>query len=174
MDERWWVRLLSALCKSPVCAFFLFFCDAQTMLFTGNLASTLGQHKGPIFALKWNKKGNFILSAGVDKVCGEIFFFLKNIIAVFGSVNKIIDWNIFVCCRPQSFGMLIQERPSSSFPSIQVLLCVFCCWCLYNDAMAGGFGLHTGVCANHKFVFHLWYVHTALTSTCTAEKKVCF
>ncbi|KTF96725.1 hypothetical protein cypCar_00022960 [Cyprinus carpio] len=33
----------------------------------GNLASTLGQHKGPIFALKWNKKGNFILSAGVDK-----------------------------------------------------------------------------------------------------------
>uniref|UniRef100_A0A674NE79 TBL1X/Y related 1b n=1 Tax=Takifugu rubripes TaxID=31033 RepID=A0A674NE79_TAKRU len=35
----------------------------------GNLASTLGQHKGPIFALKWNKKGNFILSAGVDKVC---------------------------------------------------------------------------------------------------------
>uniref|UniRef100_A0A8C8C3D1 Uncharacterized protein n=1 Tax=Oncorhynchus tshawytscha TaxID=74940 RepID=A0A8C8C3D1_ONCTS len=33
----------------------------------GDLASTLGQHKGPIFALKWNKKGNFILSAGVDK-----------------------------------------------------------------------------------------------------------
>lgn len=41
---------------------FLFFIS------TGNLASTLGQHKGPIFALKWNKKGNFILSAGVDKV----------------------------------------------------------------------------------------------------------
>lgn len=40
-------------------------CD---MCFSGNLASTLGQHKGPIFALKWNKKGNFILSAGVDKV----------------------------------------------------------------------------------------------------------
>uniref|UniRef100_A0A673MKU8 Transducin beta like 1 X-linked n=1 Tax=Sinocyclocheilus rhinocerous TaxID=307959 RepID=A0A673MKU8_9TELE len=33
----------------------------------GNLSSTLGQHKGPIFALKWNKKGNSILSAGVDK-----------------------------------------------------------------------------------------------------------
>ncbi|XP_030782149.1 F-box-like/WD repeat-containing protein TBL1Y isoform X3 [Rhinopithecus roxellana] len=33
----------------------------------GNLTSTLGQHKGPIFALKWNKKGNYILSAGVDK-----------------------------------------------------------------------------------------------------------
>ncbi|XP_032827700.1 F-box-like/WD repeat-containing protein TBL1XR1 [Petromyzon marinus] len=33
----------------------------------GNLSSTLGQHKGPIFALKWNKEGNYILSAGVDK-----------------------------------------------------------------------------------------------------------
>lgn len=33
----------------------------------GHLASTLGQHKGPIFALKWNRKGNYILSAGVDK-----------------------------------------------------------------------------------------------------------
>ncbi|RZF36602.1 hypothetical protein LSTR_LSTR007305 [Laodelphax striatellus] len=33
----------------------------------GILAETLGQHKGPIFALKWNKRGNYILSAGVDK-----------------------------------------------------------------------------------------------------------
>lgn len=33
----------------------------------GRLASTLGQHKGPIFALKWNKRGNYILSAGVSK-----------------------------------------------------------------------------------------------------------
>ncbi|KAL5279844.1 TBL1XR1 family protein [Megaselia abdita] len=33
----------------------------------GSLASTLGQHKGPIFALKWNKRGNYILSAGVDR-----------------------------------------------------------------------------------------------------------
>uniref|UniRef100_A0A6G1S756 F-box-like/WD repeat-containing protein TBL1XR1 n=1 Tax=Aceria tosichella TaxID=561515 RepID=A0A6G1S756_9ACAR len=33
----------------------------------GELVSTLGQHKGPIFALKWNKRGNYILSAGVDK-----------------------------------------------------------------------------------------------------------
>ncbi|KAK7090383.1 F-box-like/WD repeat-containing protein TBL1XR1 [Littorina saxatilis] len=33
----------------------------------GRLVNTLGQHKGPIFALKWNKRGNYILSAGVDK-----------------------------------------------------------------------------------------------------------
>ena len=34
---------------------------------TGTLERTLGQHKGPIFALKWNKTGNYILSAGVDR-----------------------------------------------------------------------------------------------------------
>ena len=28
---------------------------------TGELKNTLGQHKGPIFALKWNKSGNYIL-----------------------------------------------------------------------------------------------------------------
>jgi len=33
----------------------------------GTLENTLGQHKGPIFALKWNKSGNYILSAGVDR-----------------------------------------------------------------------------------------------------------
>lgn len=37
-------------------------------LISGRLVQTLGQHKGPIFALKWNKRGNYILSAGVDKV----------------------------------------------------------------------------------------------------------
>ncbi|KAI9552266.1 hypothetical protein GHT06_022628 [Daphnia sinensis] len=33
----------------------------------GRLASTLGQHKGPTVALKWNKNGNYILSARFDK-----------------------------------------------------------------------------------------------------------
>lgn len=34
----------------------------------GNLIYSLGVHRGPIFALKWNKRGDRILSAGVDKV----------------------------------------------------------------------------------------------------------
>lgn len=38
-----------------------------TISVSGHLANLLGQHKGPIFALKWNKEGNYILSAGVDK-----------------------------------------------------------------------------------------------------------
>lgn len=41
--------------------------------FSGLLHTTLGQHRGPIFALKWNKKGNYILTAGVDKVSNVYF-----------------------------------------------------------------------------------------------------
>jgi len=48
---------------------------------TGKLVSTLGQHKGPIFALKWNKKGNYILSAGVDKVCVLSSFSLPSLLS---------------------------------------------------------------------------------------------
>ncbi|CAJ0935202.1 unnamed protein product, partial [Mesorhabditis belari] len=33
----------------------------------GQLHSTLGAHKGPIFALRWNPSGDLVLSAGVDK-----------------------------------------------------------------------------------------------------------
>ncbi|XP_014321730.1 F-box-like/WD repeat-containing protein TBL1X [Myotis lucifugus] len=40
---------------------------ARIWMEDGNLARTLGQRRGPIFALKWNKKGNYIVSAGVDK-----------------------------------------------------------------------------------------------------------
>ncbi|KAK6116269.1 hypothetical protein DH2020_049991 [Rehmannia glutinosa] len=32
-----------------------------------DLVSTLNRHKGPIFSLKWNKKGDFLLSGSVDK-----------------------------------------------------------------------------------------------------------
>ncbi|XP_060858034.1 F-box-like/WD repeat-containing protein ebi [Metopolophium dirhodum] len=33
----------------------------------GRISSILDQHKGPIICLKWNKRGNYILSAGIDK-----------------------------------------------------------------------------------------------------------
>ena len=33
----------------------------------GELVSTLNKHKGPIFSLKWNKKGDYLLSGSVDK-----------------------------------------------------------------------------------------------------------
>lgn len=44
---------------------------ARIWMTDGRLARTLGQHKGPIFALKWNKRGNYILSAGVCLVQGN-------------------------------------------------------------------------------------------------------
>jgi len=37
------------------------------MNFSGDLKQTLFKHKGPIFSLKWNKKGDFLLSGSVDK-----------------------------------------------------------------------------------------------------------
>lgn len=33
----------------------------------GELKNTLNKHKGPIFSLKWNKKGDCLLSGSVDK-----------------------------------------------------------------------------------------------------------
>ena len=33
----------------------------------GNLKITLNRHKGPIFSLKWNKNGEYLLSGSVDK-----------------------------------------------------------------------------------------------------------
>jgi len=33
----------------------------------GELRNTLAAHKGPIFSLKWNRKGTLLLSGSVDK-----------------------------------------------------------------------------------------------------------
>lgn len=33
----------------------------------GKLKQTLDKHVGPVFALKWNKKGDMLLSGSVDK-----------------------------------------------------------------------------------------------------------
>ncbi|XP_042752002.1 uncharacterized protein LOC122194818 [Lactuca sativa] len=43
--------------------------DGQTRIWSkdGELMSTLTKHKGPIFSLKWNKKGAYLLSGSVDK-----------------------------------------------------------------------------------------------------------
>lgn len=36
-------------------------------LWPGELKSTLSKHKGPIFSLKWNKKGDYILTGSCDE-----------------------------------------------------------------------------------------------------------
>lgn len=91
----------------------------------GRLASTLGQHKGPIFALKWNKKGNYILSAGVDKV--------KNLIN--RSMTKTLLMRLV-----QSYELIILSFCTVwnfiSFCQDARLLQIFLCFC-FGKMMAG-------------------------------------
>jgi len=61
----------------------------------GKLERTLGEHKGPIFALKWNKQGNFILSAGVDKttiIWDSCTGMLKQQFAFHSAPALDVDW----------------------------------------------------------------------------------
>jgi transducin (beta)-like 1 len=41
--------------------------DYCCYLCLGELRSTLSKHKGPIFSLKWNKKGDYLLTGSCDK-----------------------------------------------------------------------------------------------------------
>uniref|UniRef100_A0A8C5KMD3 F-box-like/WD repeat-containing protein TBL1XR1 n=1 Tax=Jaculus jaculus TaxID=51337 RepID=A0A8C5KMD3_JACJA len=89
----------------------------------GNLASTLGQHTGPIFALKWNKKGHFVLSAGVDKTTiiwdahtGEA----KQQFPFHAAPALDVDWqsNTFASCSTDTcihVCKLGQDRPIKTF-----------------------------------------------------------
>lgn len=49
----------------------------SALSFPGELVKTLSDHKGPIFSIKWNKKGNYLLSAGIDKVCVRSFMTIQ-------------------------------------------------------------------------------------------------
>ncbi|XP_063722821.1 F-box-like/WD repeat-containing protein TBL1XR1 [Symsagittifera roscoffensis] len=90
----------------------------------GDLINTLGYHKGPIFALKWNKKGNYVLTAGVDKTtiiwdattgeCQQIF--------AFHSAPALdVDWQnnqSFASCSTDMYihvCKLGQDRPVKTF-----------------------------------------------------------
>lgn len=81
----------------------------------GRLADTLGQHKGPIFALKWNKKGNYILSAGVS-ITPYVSF---NLQFFFGELfNVLFLFCLFRSIVQQSFGMQPLACVHSNFHSI--------------------------------------------------------
>lgn len=88
------------------------------------LLSTLGMHKGPIFALKWNKSGNLILTAGVDKTtcvweastghCTQQFAFHT-------APALDVDWRdneVFASCSTDHFIHICKlgyDRPLVSF-----------------------------------------------------------
>lgn len=75
----------------------------------GRLARTLGQHKGPIFALKWNKRGNYILSAGVSAHGVIMNTTIKNFhLCTTRSIKRLL------------FGMRPQESALSSSASTRL------------------------------------------------------
>jgi len=91
---------------------------------TGNLEKTLGQHKGPIFALKWNKLGNFILSAGVDRttiIWDAATGSCKQQFAFHSAPALDVDWKSeesFASCSTDKqihVCQLNQDRPIKSF-----------------------------------------------------------
>ncbi|OZC10181.1 F-box-like/WD repeat-containing protein ebi family protein [Onchocerca flexuosa] len=95
----------------------------------GRLRYTLGAHKGPIFALKWNQKGDKILSAGVDKTT-IVWDPLKGIqvqVFQFHSSSALdVDWmsdDTFASC---STDMCIHvcklgcEKPLKTFQEISI------------------------------------------------------
>lgn len=67
---------------------------------SGELKQTLFKHKGPIFSLKWNKKGDFLLSGSVDKTaivwdtktweCKQQFEFHSGMLACHNSADFYI------------------------------------------------------------------------------------
>jgi len=91
---------------------------------TGKLEKTLGQHKGPIFALKWNKTGNFILSAGVDRttiIWDAATGSCKQQFAFHSAPALDVDWKSeesFASCSTDKqihVCQLNHERPVKSF-----------------------------------------------------------
>eukprot|EP00092_Neocalanus_flemingeri_P018617 GFUD01020161.1.p1 GENE.GFUD01020161.1~~GFUD01020161.1.p1 ORF type:complete len:492 (+),score=91.24 GFUD01020161.1:223-1698(+) len=91
---------------------------------TGKLEKTLGQHKGPIFALKWNKTGNYILSAGVDRttiIWDSSTGSCKQQFAFHSAPALDVDWKSeesFASCSTDKqihVCQLGQDRPVKSF-----------------------------------------------------------
>lgn len=60
-------------------------------LVAGELKNTLNKHKGPIFSLKWNKKGDCLLSGSVDKTA--IIWDAKT-----GDVKQQFEYHTGWCC----------------------------------------------------------------------------
>lgn len=46
---------------------FILFGPSYGKRLSGELKSTLSKHKGPIFCLKWNKNGDYILTGSCDR-----------------------------------------------------------------------------------------------------------
>lgn len=95
----------------------------------GRLSKTLGQHKGPIFALKWNKRGNYILSAGVDKVSLLHCFFYSFMI----SFSSLDDNYLGFCFWWVHSAIFIPRSPSvGRWLANQHEFCVLLHWSVHS------------------------------------------
>ncbi|KAG7156154.1 F-box-like/WD repeat-containing protein ebi-like, partial [Homarus americanus] len=121
---------------------------ARIWMTDGRLASTLGQHKGPIFALKWNKKGNYILSAGVDKAMFLLYFLsLTNKSRILSSQTTIIwDASSGHCTQQFAFhsapALDVDWQTNTSFASCSTDQCIHVCQ-LGQDKPIKSFQGHT-------------------------------
>ena len=88
--------------------------------------STLGQHKGPIFALKWNKKGNYILSAGVDKVdclvCRLFAFYILTLLLLL--LEDSISIGVRKLTKNQSSNLLFRKFNSFNLVFLIIILVI--------------------------------------------------
>lgn len=105
--------------------------DGVARLWTteGDLKTTLVHHSGPIFALKWNSKGNFIVTGGVDKTSvvwdvstGEV----KQQFSFHKAPTLDVDWqnnNCFASCSTDKLihvCKLGSDRPTRTFQGHKV------------------------------------------------------
>ncbi|KAL2895107.1 WD40 repeat-containing protein HOS15 [Bienertia sinuspersici] len=104
--------------------------DGQARIWNkdGDLKSTLNKHKGPVFSLKWNKKGDYLLSGSVDKTAivwdvktGE----LKQQFEFHRAPTLDVDWrnnDSFATCSTDNMIYVCsigENRPIKSFSGHQ-------------------------------------------------------
>ena len=105
--------------------------DGVARLWTteGELQTTLVHHSGPIFALKWNSKGNLIVTGGVDKMAvvwevasGEV----KQQFSFHKAPTLDVDWQTNTCFASCSTDKLIHvcklgvDKPIRTFQGHKV------------------------------------------------------
>lgn len=100
--------------------------DGQARIWNpeGQLVTTLKEHKGPIFSIKWNKTGNYLLSAGVDKlsyVWEASSWEVKQQFAFHQAPTLDVDWqnnNSFASCSTDKIIHICRlglDKPVKSF-----------------------------------------------------------
>lgn len=84
------------------------------MWHAGKLVNTLQQHKGPIFCLRWSRKGDLLLSGSVDKTAivwdGRSGKMIQQFQFHRGAISGLVDlfvlwpqWSRIVARHEQSF-----------------------------------------------------------------------